>query len=87
MKNVEGNLSCDRPRTSSKRDLGILLDASKKMGVAVLRRTRILSQESMWLVIRLVALLYANCWGNCCYGLIDLIQRESRNKLKLVVIY
>ena len=41
MKNVGGNLSCDRPRTSSKRDLGILLDASKKMGVAVLRRTRI----------------------------------------------
>ena len=64
MKNVGVNLSCDRPRTSSKRDLGgILLNASKKMGVAVLRRTRILSQKSLWLVIRLVALLYANMLG------------------------
>ena len=68
MKNVVGNLTYDRPRTSSKRDLGILLDASNKMGVAVLRRTRILSHGWMWLVIRLVALLYANCWGNSSYG-------------------
>ena len=68
MKHVGGNLICDRPRTSSKRDLGILLDASNKMGVLVLRRTRILSHGWMWLVIRLVALLYANCWRNSCYG-------------------
>ena len=68
MKHVGGNLICDRPRTSSKRDLGILLDASNKMGVLVLRRTRILPHGWMWLVIRLVALLYANCWGNSRYG-------------------
>ena len=42
MKNVVGNLTYDRPRTSSKRDLGILLDVSNEMGVAVLQRTRIL---------------------------------------------
>ena len=52
------------------------------MGVAVLRQTRILSQGWMWLVIRLVALLYANC----CYGLIDLIQRGSRNKLSCHIL-
>ena len=66
MKNVVGNLTYDRP--SSRRDLGILLEAYNKMGVAVLRRTRILSHGWMWLVIRLVALLYANCGGNSCYG-------------------
>lgn len=81
MKNVVGNLTYDRPRTSSKRDLGILLDVSNKMGVAVLRRTRILSHGWMWLVILPCCFAVCKLLGGIPVMDMDLIQMERRNNL------